>query len=133
MATKKTFKIKPSENVKAEAFTVDVWPETSDEAVELWGEKALMQFVNGSSAVVQCAGKYRHFRNLKEDRLNPADAAKKMAGWKPTDGRQRLTVAEKIMREAAKVPFAERVQNFMDALGLTKDQATKAAERVGNK
>ena len=131
MSKSKVFKIKPKEGMKAEAFTVNNWPETTEEVVELWGQTAAMQFVNGSSAVVQCAGKYRHFRNLKEDRLNPADAAKKMAGWKPSDGRQRLTVAEKIMREAAKVPFAERVQNFMDALGLTKDQATKAAERVG--
>ena len=131
MSTKKTFKIKPKEGMKSEPFTVNPWPQTTDEAVKLWGEKAVMQFINGSSAVVQCAGKYRHLRTLKEDRLNPAQAAEKMAGWKPSDGRQRLTVAEKIMREAAKVPFAERVQNFMDALGLTKDQATKAAERVG--
>lgn len=126
----RTFNAKPTSESTNETFVVKNWPETPEEAIKAWGAKRVQFCIDGTSAQVQAQGKYRTLRTRKEDPLTAQKAALEMAGYKPSDGaRERLTAGEKMKRQAQAVPLAERITAFIE-MGLTKDEATKAATRL---
>jgi hypothetical protein len=131
MSKTRNFEAKPTKDAISEQFGVDNWPETVTEAVDVWGDKRVQFCIDGTSAIVQAQGRYRTLRTRKENKLSAVAAANEMKSWKPSEGeRERLTAGEKVKRGMATMSEAECIQTFVD-MGLTKEQATAAAKRVG--
>jgi hypothetical protein len=122
-----TINCKPTADDLSETFVVENVPTDGQEAVDTWGAKVVLHCLFGTSWTVQMQGKYRALR--KE--MTADKAATVMLDAQPSDGeKKRLTAGAKAIRTALSAGYEERVQGFMDGLGLDRKAAEKAADYV---
>jgi hypothetical protein len=122
-----TINCKPTADDISETFVVENVPENGQEAVDTWGVKVVGHCIFGTSYTVQMQAKYRTLR--KE--MTADKAAKEMLSAQPSDGeKKRLTQGDKSKRTALSAPREERIQGFMDGLGLSREQAEVASDHV---
>jgi hypothetical protein len=125
-----TINCKPTADKLSETFVVENVPADGQEAVDTWGAKVVTHCLFGTSWTVQMQAKYRALR--KE--MTADKAAKEMLTAQPSDGeKKRLTAGDKAIRTALSAGYEERVQGFMDGLGLDRKAAEKAADYVEGK
>jgi hypothetical protein len=125
-----TINCKPTADKLSETFVVENVPADGQEAVDTWGTKVVTHCLFGTSWTVQMQAKYRALR--KE--LTADKAATEMLSAQPSDGeKKRLTAGDKAIRTALSAGYEERVQGFMDGLGLDRKAAEKAADYVEGK
>ena len=130
MPVTRTFTVRPTKDADQETFKINNWPVSAEEAIKAWGNKRVLNSINGSSADVQAEGKYRGLRTRKDNPMTAAKAAEEMQDWLPSEGGTRgMTKSERLKKDASALTKVEQLE-YYTSIGLTKEQAQAAYDRA---